>query len=70
VDLYTADVDHLVEQIEKDLDELVLLKTYVDTEALLFPSLERYSTALGVITTIVRKIVIQVYIYEYMYTCE
>lgn len=53
-------MDHLVAQLLKDLDELTLLKTFVETEALVFFPLFRFGPALGKFINVVSKIVFQI----------
>jgi len=59
-DLYTADVDHLLIELDKDLNELTMLKLFVESEALIFPSLKRYAAALSKFISILKNIVYEV----------
>ena len=49
-------MDHLLSQLEKDLDELTLLKGYVENEALVFHKLQLFGPALTKYITTVRLI--------------
>ena len=53
-------MDHLVVQLEKDLDELTLLKGYVENESLLFHKLHPFAPALSKFINIVRSIISEI----------
>ena len=58
--LSLSKVDHLVTQLEKVLDELTLLKGYVESEALVFHKLQLFAPALSKYIDIVRLIVSEI----------
>ena len=53
-------VDHLLSQLEKDLDELTLLKGYVENEALVFHKLQLFGPALSTFISTLRSIVSEI----------
>ena len=53
-------MDHLLSQLEKDLDELTLLKGYVENEALVFHKLQLFGPALSTFISTLRSIVSEI----------
>jgi hypothetical protein len=59
VDLYTAEVDALMNEVDAALDEISVLRTYIVNEAALFPRVAALPPALAALCDIVKKVQIE-----------